>query len=98
MQAQKDGAIINISTAWDFGLGRDSAVFSPPQIFADTYAADNVRMNSVLRGWIDNAGHRRAAEEGQGRYGRADEGRGHISLLASNSTYITRQTAALIAP
>ena len=62
MQAQKGGAIINISTAWAFepsAMFPTSAVFRAglaayTKIFADTYAADNVRMNNVLPGWIDS--------------------------------------------
>lgn len=62
MQAQKSGAIINISTAWAFepsSMFPTSAVFRAglavyTKIFADTYAADNIRMNNVLPGWIDS--------------------------------------------
>jgi len=58
MQAQKSGAIINISTAWVFEpspMFPTSAVFRAglaafTKIFADGYAADNVRMNNVLLG------------------------------------------------
>ena len=56
MVAQKGGAIINISTAWAFepsDMFPTSAVFRAglaayTKIFADTYAADNVRMNLSL--------------------------------------------------
>ena len=62
MQRQKDGAIINISTAW---VVEPSSMFPTSavaraglaaysKIFADTYAGDNVRMNNVLPGWIDS--------------------------------------------
>ena len=62
MVKQKAGAIVNISTAWAFepsSMFPTSAVFraglaSYTKIFADTYAADNVRMNNVLPGWIDS--------------------------------------------
>ncbi|MDU6375121.1 MAG: SDR family NAD(P)-dependent oxidoreductase, partial [Bradyrhizobium sp.] len=62
MQTQKNGAIINISTAWTFepsAMFPTSAVFraglaSFTKIFADSYAADNIRMNNVLPGWIDS--------------------------------------------
>ena len=62
MQAQKSGAIVNISTAWAFEpspMFPTSAVFRAglaafAKLFADTYAADNVRMNNVLPGWIDS--------------------------------------------
>ncbi|GGA66528.1 oxidoreductase [Nitratireductor aestuarii] len=62
MQKQKSGVIVNISTAWAF---EPSAMFptsavaraglaSFTKLFADTYAADNIRMNNVLPGWIDS--------------------------------------------
>ena len=62
MQAQKRGAIINISTAWAFepsAMFPTSAVFRAglaafTKIFTDSYAADNIRMNNVLPGWIDS--------------------------------------------
>ena len=62
MVQQKGGAIINISTAWAFEpspMFPTSAVFRAglaayTKIFADQYAADNVRMNNVLPGWIDS--------------------------------------------
>ena len=62
MAQQKGGAIINISTAWTFEpspMFPTSAVFRAglaafTKIFADQYAADNVRMNNVLPGWIDS--------------------------------------------
>ena len=62
MKAQKGGAIINISTAWAFepsAMFPTSAVFRAglaayTKIFCDTFAADNVRMNNVLPGWIDS--------------------------------------------
>ena len=80
MQAQKAGAIINISTAWAFepsAMFPTSAVFRAglaayTKIFADTYAADNVRMNNVLPGWIDSlpATEERRASVPMRRYGR----------------------------
>ena len=62
MVSQKAGAIVNISTAWVFEpspMFPTSAVFRAglaafTKIFADQYAADNVRMNNVLPGWIDS--------------------------------------------
>lgn len=69
MVKQKAGAIVNISTAWAFepsSMFPTSAVFraglaSYTKIFADTYAADNVRMNNVLPGWIDSLWRRKNA-------------------------------------
>jgi len=102
MQAQKGGAIINISTAWVFepsAMFPTSAVFRAglaayTKIFADTYAADNLRMNNVLPGWIDSlpATEERRQSVPMGRYGRADEAAATISFLASGgAAYITGQ-------
>jgi len=102
MQAQKGGAIINISTAWAFepsAMFPTSAVFRAglaayTKIFADTYAADNVRMNNVLPGWIDSlpATEERRRSVPMGRYGRADEVAATIGFLASEGAgYITGQ-------
>ncbi|MGJ4927185.1 SDR family oxidoreductase [Bradyrhizobium sp. HKCCYLS2038] len=102
MQAQKSGAIINISTAWTFepsAMFPTSAVFraglaSFTKIFTDTYAADNVRMNNVLPGWIDSlpATEERRKTVPMGRYGKAEEIAATIAFLASDgAAYITGQ-------
>ncbi|MGJ5175969.1 SDR family oxidoreductase [Bradyrhizobium oligotrophicum] len=102
MQAQKGGAIINISTAWTFepsSMFPTSAVFraglaSFTKIFTDTYAADNVRMNNVLPGWIDSlpATEERRSTVPMGRYGKAEEIAATIAFLASDgAAYITGQ-------
>ena len=62
MQRQRAGTIVNISTAWAFEPAAGfptSAVFRAglaayTKLFADAYAADNVRMNNILPGWIDS--------------------------------------------
>lgn len=102
MQAQKSGAIVNISTAWTFepaAMFPTSAVFraglaSYTKIFADTYAADNIRMNNVLPGWIDSlpgTAERRASVPMQ-RYGSSDEIAATIAFLVSEGAgYITGQ-------
>ncbi len=102
MAKQKTGAIINISTAWAFepsAMFPTSAVFraglaSYTKIFADTYAASNVRMNNVLPGWIDSlpeAEERRQSVPMQ-RYGTADEIAATIAFLVSEGAgYITGQ-------
>jgi NAD(P)-dependent dehydrogenase (short-subunit alcohol dehydrogenase family) len=102
MQRQKAGAIVNISTAWVFepsAMFPTSAVFRAglaayTKIFADTYAADNIRMNNVLPGWIDSlpATEERRRSVPMQRYGRSDEIAATIAFLASDgATYITGQ-------
>ncbi|GAU81934.1 3-oxoacyl-acyl-carrier protein reductase [Bosea sp. BIWAKO-01] len=102
MQAQRSGSIINISTAWAFepdAMFPTSAVFraglaSFSKIFADKYAADNIRMNNVLPGWIDSlpATDERRQRVPLQRYGRSDEIAGTIAFLASDDAgYITGQ-------
>lgn len=103
MQKQKGGVIINISTAWAFepsSMFPTSAVFRSgvaafTKIFTDTYAADNIRMNNVLPGWIDSlpATDERRDSVPLGRYGKSEEIAGTISFLASpDAAYITGQS------
>lgn len=103
MQAQKSGAIINISTAWvsePSAMFPTSAVFRAglatfTKIFADTYAADNIRMNNVLPGWIDSlpATEERRASVPLKRYGTEAEIAATIAFLASDgAAYITAQS------
>lgn len=102
MQSQGGGAIINISTAWTF---EPSAMFPTSavarsglaaftKIFSDEYAAQNIRMNNVLPGWIDSlpqSDQRRDAVPMQ-RYGRSDEIAATVGFLASEGAgYITGQ-------
>jgi NAD(P)-dependent dehydrogenase (short-subunit alcohol dehydrogenase family) len=102
MQARKSGVIINISTAWAFepsAMFPTSAVFRAglaafTKIFADQFAADNIRMNNVLPGWIDSlpqADERRRAVPMK-RYGTSAEIAATIAFLASDGAgYITGQ-------
>jgi len=102
MVAQKGGSIINISTAWAFepsDMFPTSAVFRAglaayTKIFADTYAADNVRMNNVLPGWIDSlpATEQRREMVPMQRYGTREEIAATVAFLASaGAGYITGQ-------
>ncbi|MEW9306057.1 MULTISPECIES: SDR family oxidoreductase [Labrys] len=102
MIRQKSGAIINISTAWAFeptAMFPTSAVFRAglaayTKLFADQHAADNVRMNNVLPGWIDSlpATEERRDSVPMGRYGTSEEIAATIAFLASEGAgYITGQ-------
>jgi NAD(P)-dependent dehydrogenase (short-subunit alcohol dehydrogenase family) len=102
MAAQKSGVIINISTAWMFEpspMFPTSAVFRAglaafTKLFADQYAADNVRMNNVLPGWIDSlpATDERRQSVPMRRYGTTAEIAATIAFLASEGAgYITGQ-------
>ncbi|MBR1151349.1 SDR family oxidoreductase [Bradyrhizobium sp. JYMT SZCCT0428] len=102
MVQQRGGAIINISTAWAFepsSMFPTSAVFRAglaafTKIFADEYAADSVRMNNVLPGWIDSlpATEERRSSVPMQRYGTSEEIAATIAFLASEgAAYITGQ-------
>lgn len=102
MAAQGGGAIVNISTAWAHEpseLFPTSAVFraglaSFTKIFADAFAAQNVRMNNVLPGWIDSLPETdaRRATVPMKRYGRQEEIAATIAFLVSEGAgYITGQ-------
>ena len=102
MVKQKGGTIINISTAWAFepsAMFPTSAVFRAglaafAKMFADQYAADNVRMNNVLPGWIDSlpATDERRQSVPMQRYGTSDEIAATIAFLASDgAAFITGQ-------
>lgn len=102
MQKKGGGAIINISTFAAFEpdpLFPTSGVFRAglaafTKLFSDKYAAENIRMNNVLPGFIDSLPETedRKARIPMGRYGRADEVSSLIAFLASeNGGYMTGQ-------
>ena len=102
MERQGGGAIINISTAWAFepaAMFPTSAVARAglaayTKLFADEYAARNIRMNNVLPGWIDSLPKmdERSAMVPMKRYGTVEEIAGTVAFLASDGAgYITGQ-------
>jgi NAD(P)-dependent dehydrogenase (short-subunit alcohol dehydrogenase family) len=103
MERQKGGAIINISSAWALEpspMFPTSAVFRAglaafTKLYADQYAACNVRMNNVLPGWIDSlpAKEDRRQSVPMQRYGTSEEIAATIAFLASEeAAYITGQS------
>lgn len=102
MQKQRSGVIINISTFAVFepdstfptsGVFRAGlAVYT--KLFADRYAAENIRMNNVLPGFIDSLPEKPELRRRipMGRYGRTEEIAEVIAFLASEGAgYITGQ-------
>ena len=102
MQRQKSGSIVNISTFAAFEpdpVFPTSGVFRAglaayAKLFADRYAAENIRMNNVLPGFIDSLGEKEEFRKRipMGRYGKVEEVAELIALLASDrGGYITGQ-------
>ncbi len=102
MQKQGNGSIINISTFATFEpdpVFPTSGVFRAglaayTKLFADRYAAENIRMNNVLPGFIDSLPEKAEFKERipMGRYGKTDEISAVIAFLASEGAgYITGQ-------
>ena len=102
MQAQGGGTTINISTFAVFepdplfplsGMFRASLT-AFAKLYADKYAAEAIRMNNVLPGFIDSlpGAEDRVARIPMGRYGRMEEVSAMGSWLASdNAAYVTGQ-------
>jgi NAD(P)-dependent dehydrogenase (short-subunit alcohol dehydrogenase family) len=102
MVRQGGGSIVNVSSFAAFEPDPafpTSAVFraglaSFTKLFADQYAAHNVRMNNVLPGFIDSLPEKPGIAERvpMGRYGRMEEVSEAIAFLASaRGGYITGQ-------
>ncbi len=102
MLEQGSGVIINIST---FAAFEPDAVFPTSgvfraglaaftKLFADKYAANNLRMNNVLPGFIDSLAEKPEFRERipMQRYGKAQEIADVVAFLASDGAgYITGQ-------
>lgn len=102
MQQQGSGSIVNISTFAAFEPDPDfptSAVFRAAlatysKLFSTNYAAEGIRMNNILPGFIDSLPEKedRMARIPAGRYARVSELSEAIAFLASDaSSYITGQ-------
>lgn len=102
MQQQQSGVIINISTFAAFEpdpVFPTSGVFRAglaayAKLFADRYAAENIRMNNVLPGFIDSLPEQPQFRERipMQRYGKTEEIAEEIAFLASDGAgYITGQ-------
>ena len=102
MQRQKSGVIINISTFAAFEpdpVFPTSGVFRAglaayAKLFADRYAAENIRMNNVLPGFIDSLPEKQELRDRipMERYGKTREIAEVIAFLASDGAgYITGQ-------
>jgi len=102
MQKQRSGSIINISTFAAFEpdpVFPTSGVFRAglaayAKLYSDEYAADNIRMNNVLPGFIDSLPEKEGfrGRIPMQRYGKTEEIAATISFLASEGGgYITGQ-------
>jgi NAD(P)-dependent dehydrogenase (short-subunit alcohol dehydrogenase family) len=102
MQKQRSGVIINISTFAAFEpdpVFPTSGVFRAglaayTKLFADKYAAENIRMNNVLPGFIDSLPEKQEFRDRipMERYGKTEEIADVVAFLASDGAgYITGQ-------
>ena len=102
MRRQQSGVIINISTFAAFepdpafptsGVFR-AGLAAYTKLFSDQYAAENIRMNNVLPGFIDSLPEKKEFRDRipMQRYGKTEEIADVIAFLASDSAgYITGQ-------
>ena len=102
MQRQKSGSIVNVST---YALFEPEAAFPTSgvvraglaaftKLYADQYAAEGLRINNVMPGFIDSLPEKGDRRERipMGRYGTSEEVAELIAFLASDkSSYMTGQ-------
>lgn len=102
MLAQGHGAIVNILTYATLEPEADFPVSGPvraalaafTKVYADQYAAQGIRINNLLPGFIDSLPEKdtRKARIPMGRYGKVEEIAGTVSFLLSDAAgYITGQ-------
>ena len=102
MRVQGGGAIVNISTFSAFEPSLDYPVSSTlraglgsfTKLYAERYAADNIRMNNILPGFIDSLPHGedKAVKAPMRRIGTMDEiAKTAAFLLGDGAGYITGQ-------
>ncbi len=102
MLAQGGGAIVNISTfaafepnlAFPVSSSLRAALGAFTKLFADRYAADGIRMNSVLPGYVDSYPDSAALREKipMQRYGTVEELAATVRfLLSAEAGYLTGQ-------
>ena len=102
MRDQGGGAIVNVSTFSAFEPSLDYPVSSTlraglgsfTKLYAERYAADNVRMNNILPGFIDSLPHGedKAAKVPMRRIGSVEEiAKTAAFLLGDGAGYITGQ-------
>ena len=99
---EQGGCIVNISTfaafepdpAFPTSAAMRAALASFTKTYADEYAAQNIRMNNILPGFIDSLPEKEIFRERipLGRYGKVDEIAETVAFLLSDSAaYITGQ-------